>query len=61
MQLVKRGINRDGSGFVILRPEEPEDMVCPRSTPTSCYASLDETVACIQLDPYSRSVDGRGD
>ena len=58
MQLVKRGINRDGSGFVILRPEEPEDMVCPLPMPTSCYASLDQTVACLQSDPSGRSVDG---
>ena len=27
MRLVKRNINRDGSGSVVLRPEEPEDMV----------------------------------
>jgi eRF1 domain 1 len=29
MRLVKRNINRDGSGLVVLCPEEPEDMVCP--------------------------------
>ena len=57
MQLVKRGINHDGSGFVILRPEEPEDMVCPPPTQTLCYASLDETVACLQSGPSRRSVD----
>lgn len=27
MRLVKRNINRDGSGSVVLCPEEPEDMV----------------------------------
>ena len=29
MKLVKRNINRDGSGSVVLCAEEPEDMVSP--------------------------------
>lgn len=30
MRLIKSNIERDGSGFVTLYPEEPEDMVCLR-------------------------------
>ena len=41
MQLVKRGINRDGSGFVVLRPEEPEDMVCA-SLSGDCVTGFDK-------------------
>ena len=37
MRLVKRHIERDGSGSVVLCPEEPEDMVSLYSPPPVAY------------------------
>ncbi len=31
MRLIKQNIDRDGSGTVTLFPEEPEDMVYPKT------------------------------
>jgi hypothetical protein len=35
MRLIKQNIERDGSGTVVLLPEEPEDMVFPPPAPTT--------------------------
>ena len=48
MRLVKRNINRDGSGFVVLYPEEPEDMVCGAMGSSILEVYLHHAVACIQ-------------
>src|SRR5271155_1941807 len=60
MRLIKRNINRDGSGSVTLCPEEPEDMVC--QAPTSNHLLkpanlLLRKVACLQPDSTFRPVD----
>ncbi len=57
MRLVKRNINRDGSGFVVLYPEEPEDMVGRILAPDLTDMCLHDIVARIQSDPTGRSTD----
>jgi eRF1 domain 1 len=49
MRLIKESIERDGSGFVTLYPEDPEDMVCTsiqfspnKSFVPDCWIPVDE-------------------
>ena len=60
MRLIKRNIDRDGSGSVTLYPEEPEDMVCQAPNfklPFKASNLLLRKVACLQPDSTFRPVD----